>query len=1195
MSNRKTPNIQLNDWVGEDKYVRRDFVEDNRIIDNLLGELSRKVDDYISGNNTKLDEYKHTLTEITNKLREIVPRLPEGVYQDTINDLRARLDEHADLIASCEVEVNENIPRAIADLQQDMKDFDASYKISDVEYKRDEAALYLHSRDTSKDVVKVPLKQQLTANDIAPDAVNPFIEAKLTEINNEENPDAKKMWSENELKANIDNRLENEHSYNPDDADDQNLISINQVKSIADNEIERLVTEVSYDSKAKDTDKGLISIGTVKAIASAKIDNKLTPTYIRDKLGSNAKQILTNLGLNSTLNELANNSVNVPARYINDWYTLGGQNSKVDPIISTKYNDHWTTGFDEYKTYKNGDGPYNNEELNNKGNMHIPLSYSTLNTIINNISVKDADRTAIKNDILDIVNPKITSKDDISGMINKEIDKLSDVYLKSNDLGGKLDELLPNKISTVDNDDSSNDNFVPSNRSGLISRDYLTLQINKAVNNAITANSVGEASETESGTITYPKVRELASNVTTIQNALKDVYVEDGSLKIKNNKDEVSVVELDNLHQAEINMYDVNPITDIAGVEYDKGIARHGLDSIAAGKYAMSIGDKNRVTTYTTTKGYGETGFDESESNRFLPSLADLGIIRIRDYRRNILKLSSEIIELDRYSGDYTNVARELEKLRRKMSEDAPRYKEALTKADGEFVRSFGVVGSVPNDDGSAIGIGFSNSTPYNGVTIGVRNNLGTPGVVIGNDNSVYRLSSKSAYGNIPGRYSKKWSAYSVSMGMSNTVKSSIVIGNRMHSTFSITLGDAHQVVYRGNSRIPHPLFSDRGPIRYGSSANILRDYTVSTYENSVSLITPYSIAYSDSALYPDRSETRFGSMLTMESNAHILSLRDTINYTNKYFEYKASNNPINEFIDSKYTEEDINLETNQFNPIIRPHGPSGIINLHYLHEGDYNTTNYYRNSILVRDTILIGDITATGHRGTIVIGKGAQASNYGLAIGGNASAINKENMAIGNNSVDMFVTKDTVNDLNTEDIRTKAALYTNRSYMKKTLDAFRWDRYIFESRNSKKYINPEKMRIRELSLGGLILVPGSGKVVHKEHLYSNTTDPTVKGFFVGEPINSSIDLRYSLTKITNVYPGTISADSFDVVVGHQLHELKEEVTEIAASSGSNFDNSENERQLADLTSKLAKANGTIDTLKETIASLETRLAEVER
>ena len=60
-SAKKTPNIQLNQWVGEEYVKRQDFVDDNLKIDTEIGELKESI------KNIDLVDSKVKVTDTNNK------------------------------------------------------------------------------------------------------------------------------------------------------------------------------------------------------------------------------------------------------------------------------------------------------------------------------------------------------------------------------------------------------------------------------------------------------------------------------------------------------------------------------------------------------------------------------------------------------------------------------------------------------------------------------------------------------------------------------------------------------------------------------------------------------------------------------------------------------------------------------------------------------------------------------------------------------------------------------------------------------------------------------------------------------------------------------------------------------------------------------------------------------------------------
>lgn len=86
-SAKKTPNIQLNQWVGEEYVKRQDFVDDNLKIDTEIGELKESI------KNIDLVDSKVKVTDTNNKFTGTTLDKVLDEIDDKIVDTSNKIDE----------------------------------------------------------------------------------------------------------------------------------------------------------------------------------------------------------------------------------------------------------------------------------------------------------------------------------------------------------------------------------------------------------------------------------------------------------------------------------------------------------------------------------------------------------------------------------------------------------------------------------------------------------------------------------------------------------------------------------------------------------------------------------------------------------------------------------------------------------------------------------------------------------------------------------------------------------------------------------------------------------------------------------------------------------------------------------------------------------------------------------------------
>lgn len=92
-SAKKTPNIQLNQWVGEEYVKRQDFVDDNLKIDTEIGKLKESI------KNIDLVDSKVKVTDLNNKFTATTLDKVLDEIDDKIVDTNDKVD-NIDLAAN---------------------------------------------------------------------------------------------------------------------------------------------------------------------------------------------------------------------------------------------------------------------------------------------------------------------------------------------------------------------------------------------------------------------------------------------------------------------------------------------------------------------------------------------------------------------------------------------------------------------------------------------------------------------------------------------------------------------------------------------------------------------------------------------------------------------------------------------------------------------------------------------------------------------------------------------------------------------------------------------------------------------------------------------------------------------------------------------------------------------------------------
>lgn len=92
-SAKKTPNIQLNQWVGEEYVKRQDFVDDNLKIDTEIGNLKKSME------NIDLVDSKVKVTDLNNKFTATTLDKVLDEIDDKIDDTSNKV-ENIDLAAN---------------------------------------------------------------------------------------------------------------------------------------------------------------------------------------------------------------------------------------------------------------------------------------------------------------------------------------------------------------------------------------------------------------------------------------------------------------------------------------------------------------------------------------------------------------------------------------------------------------------------------------------------------------------------------------------------------------------------------------------------------------------------------------------------------------------------------------------------------------------------------------------------------------------------------------------------------------------------------------------------------------------------------------------------------------------------------------------------------------------------------------
>ena len=92
-SSKKTPNIGLNDWTGNEYVKRQDFVDDNLKIDTEIGELKESI------KNIDLVDSKIKVTDTNNKFTATTLDKVLDEIDDKIDDTSNKV-ENIDLVAN---------------------------------------------------------------------------------------------------------------------------------------------------------------------------------------------------------------------------------------------------------------------------------------------------------------------------------------------------------------------------------------------------------------------------------------------------------------------------------------------------------------------------------------------------------------------------------------------------------------------------------------------------------------------------------------------------------------------------------------------------------------------------------------------------------------------------------------------------------------------------------------------------------------------------------------------------------------------------------------------------------------------------------------------------------------------------------------------------------------------------------------
>lgn len=86
-SSKKTPNIQLNDWTGNEYVKRQDFCDDNNKIDTEIGNLKESI------KNIDLVDSKVKVTDLNNKFTGTTLDKVLDEIDDKIKETRNKIDE----------------------------------------------------------------------------------------------------------------------------------------------------------------------------------------------------------------------------------------------------------------------------------------------------------------------------------------------------------------------------------------------------------------------------------------------------------------------------------------------------------------------------------------------------------------------------------------------------------------------------------------------------------------------------------------------------------------------------------------------------------------------------------------------------------------------------------------------------------------------------------------------------------------------------------------------------------------------------------------------------------------------------------------------------------------------------------------------------------------------------------------------